>query len=211
MMASTDDFDIVFSGPGGHGGMPHESADVVVAAARLVTDLQSLVGRRQDPQRPLVITVGHLEAPGNHNVIPARALLQGTVRALDHGSRDDAERWITDAARAAAAPSGAAVDVTYQRGTPPLINDPAAARFLQSAARRHCREVTTTPIRPVMGGEDFSFYLEQCAGAFAFVGMGGPGSRHAHHTPCFDIDEDVLRTGIELMVGLIDDYGREGP
>lgn len=209
MMASTDDFDITLIGPGGHGAMPQESVDLIVTAARLVTDLQTIVGRKQDPLRPLVITTGHLEAHGNHNVLPARALLQGTVRALDQDTRDHAQRWITEATNAAAAQSGAEVDLFYQRGTPPVINDSAAAAFVRTAAERHCPDASVTSIRPVMGGEDFSFYLEERPGAFAFVGMGGPVSRHAHHTPRFDIDEDVLMTGVELMTGIIDEYGRE--
>lgn len=209
MMASTDDFDITLTGPGGHGAMPQDSIDLIVTAARLVTDLQTIVARKQDPLQPLVITTGHLEAPGNHNVLPSRALLQGTVRALDPDTRDHAQRWITEAADTAAAQSGAGIDLFYQRGTPPVINDPAAAAFVRAAAERHCHDAVVTSIRPVMGGEDFSFYLEQRPGAFVFVGMGGPVSRHAHHTPRFDIDEDVLMTGVELMVGIIDEYGRE--
>ncbi len=209
MMASTDDFDITLTGPGGHGAMPQESVDLIVTAARLVTDLQTIVARKQDPLRPLVITTGHLEAHGNHNVLPARALLQGTVRALDPDTRDDAQRWITDATEAAAAQSGAGVDLFYQRGTPPVINDAAATAFVRAAAEAHCQDAVVSTIRPVMGGEDFSFYLEQRPGAFVFVGMGGPASRHAHHTPRFDIDEDVLTTGVELMLGILDEYGRE--
>lgn len=209
MMASTDDFDITLTGPGGHGAMPQDSIDLIVTAARLVTDLQTIVARKQDPLRPLVITTGHFEAHGNHNVLPARVLLQGTVRALDPETRDHAQRWITDATNASAAQSGAEVDLFYQRGTPPVINDPSAAAFIRTAAESHCHDAAVTTIRPVMGGEDFSFYLEQRPGAFAFVGMGGPVSQHAHHTPRFDIDEDVLMTGVELMVGIIDEYGRE--
>lgn len=209
LMASTDDFDIIFSGPGGHGASPHESVDVIVSAARLVADLQAVVARKQDPLRPLVVTVGHLEAHGNHNVMPARAHLQGTVRALDPLTRDDAQRWVTDTANGVAQQSGAEVDITYQRGTPPLINESESARFAQAAARRHCSDVTVGPIRPVMGGEDFSLYLEKVPGAFIFIGMGGPNSQHAHHTPKFNLDEDMLKTGIELMIGIIDDYGSQ--
>jgi len=209
MMASTDDFDITLRGPGGHGAMPQESIDLIVTAARLVTDLQTIVGRKQDPLRPLVITTGHLEAHGNHNVLPAQALLQGTVRALDQETRDDAQRWLTEATDAAAAQSGADIDLVYRRGTPPVINDPVAAAFVRTAAENHCSDAVVAPVRPVMGGEDFSFYLEQRPGAFAFIGMGGPLSRHGHHTPLFDIDEEVLITGVELMVGIIHEYGWE--
>ena len=207
MMASTDDFDITFSGPGGHGAAPHESVDVIVSAARLVAELQAVVARKQDPLRPLVITVGHLEAQGHHNVMPARAHLQGTVRALDPVTRDDAQGWVTDTAQGTAQQSGAEVDITYQRGTPPLINETESAGFAEAAARRHCDGATVGPINPVMGGEDFSFYLERVPGAFIFIGMGGPKSQHAHHTPKFDVNEDMLKTGIELMVGIIEDYG----
>src|SRR5699024_6856151 len=109
----------------------------------------------------------------------------------------------------AAAQSGADIDLVYRRGTPPVINDPVAAAFVRTAAENHCSDAVVAPVRPVMGGEDFSFYLEQRPGAFAFVGMGGPLSRHGHHTPLFDIDEEVLITGVELMVGIIHEYGWE--
>lgn len=211
MMASTDDFDLVLTGPGGHGGTPHQSVDVIVTAARLVTDLQAVVARQQHPLHPLVITVGHFESRGHYNVMPAQAHLQGTVRALDPTTRDNAQRWVTQTAEAAAAQSGAKVELTYQRGTPPLINDSVSAGLAEVAARQHCHQAQVVPTSPVMGGEDFSFYLQQTPGAFVFIGMGGPSSRHAHHTPKFDIDEDTLSTGIELMVGIVDDYRAQRP
>lgn len=209
MMASTDDFDITLSGPGGHGGTPHKSVDVIVAAARLVLDFQTIVARQQDPLHPLVISVGHFQAEGNHNVMPAQALIRGTVRALDPVTQAAAQGWVTDAALVAADHSGATVDIDYQNGTPPLINDSAAAQYMAEAARRSCLSAAVTSLSPVMGGEDFSFYLEQVPGAFAFIGMGGPKSQHAHHTPKFDVDEDTLGTGIELMVGIVADYRSE--
>ena len=206
MMASTDDFEIVLEGPGGHGALPHMSADVIVAASSLVMNLQTVVSRNSDPLRPVVVTVGDLQARGNYNVLPAEARLRGTVRTLDESDRSRIANQIRSMVSSIASSHGVATSLNYIHGTPPLINDERCAEFIHTAVTKHVSTAAAHWVDPTMGGEDFSFYLQHRPGSFAFVGMGGPTYTAAHHTPRFEVDPKALRTGIETLIAIIREY-----
>jgi amidohydrolase len=60
-------------------------------------------------------------------------------------------------------------------------------------------------IDPVMGGEDFSYFLQKVPGAFLFFGM-GDGADFPHHHPEFDMDEQALAPACHLMTGIALDF-----
>jgi amidohydrolase len=200
MMASVDQFEITVTGKGGHAAMPHLTSDPVLAAAHIVTALQSLVSRRRDPFEPGVVSVTQLAAGHAFNVIPAQATLRGTVRTFGGRFFEDAPRLVEDTARHTAAAFGAEAAVQYHRLTDPLVNDEKMTALMKSVAldivgAEHVRDSVRT-----MGGEDMSLFLSRVPGCFGFVGSArADGNSFPHHSPRFDIEEEALVIGAELL------------
>ena len=200
MMASVDEFDITIHGRGGHAALPHQTVDSVLVAAHLVTALQSLVARRRNPFEEGVVSVTQLHAGHAFNVIPGRADLRGTVRTFGGAFFEDAPRLIEEAAHGVTAAFGARAEVRYRRLSGPLVNDERMATLVREVAGEivgddHVRTGVRT-----MGGEDMAYFLQQVPGCFAFVGSAPPdGKASPHHSPTFDIDEESLVVGTELL------------
>ncbi|MEW6337488.1 MAG: amidohydrolase, partial [Acidobacteriota bacterium] len=158
--ASADSVDVRFFGRGGHGAQPHTTVDPIVVASRFVVAVQTLVSRENDPFDPAVVTVGAFHAGSKHNIIPAEAHLQLTVRAY----REEVRRRLLDGirrvARAEAEAAGAPQppEVTVAQGTPPTRNDEALAARIGAALRRDLGEGRVVAQRPIMAAEDFSLY-----------------------------------------------------
>jgi amidohydrolase len=200
IMASVDQFEITVTGKGGHAAMPHLGLDPVLAAAHIVTALQSIVSRRRDPFEPGVVTVTQLAAGHAFNVIPEQAVLRGTVRTFGGRLFDEAPRLVEDTARATAAAFGSEVAVQYNRLSGPLVNDAAMTDIMKSVA---LEIVGTGGLREgvrTMGGEDMSYFLKRVPGCFAFVGSArADGGSFPHHSPRFDIEEESLVIGADLL------------
>ncbi|MGH7608121.1 MAG: M20 metallopeptidase family protein [Gemmatimonadales bacterium] len=201
MMASVDQFEITVLGRGGHAGAPHQTVDPVLVAAHVVTALQSLVARRRNPLEDAVVSVTAIHAGDAFNVIPGRADLRGTVRTFGGRFWDEAPRLVDETARGIAAAFGARADVRYQRLSGRLVNDTRMAGMMREVAAAvvgsdHVR----TDVR-TMGGEDMSFFLDRVPGCFAFVGSAPRDGADAspHHSATFDIDEDSLAIGADLL------------
>lgn len=204
MMANTDQFTIRVQGKGGHGGLPHQTLDAIVAAAQLVSALQSVVSRRTNPLRPAVLTIGSLHAGDACNVIADTAMLQGTCRSFDDATRDILEQEVTRVAAGVGSSTGTEIHVTYERGYPAVVNHSAETERLAQVCRGVLGEELVQTIDPVMAGEDFAYYLQRRPGAFLFLGSGNPdiGSTYPHHHPQFTIDEAVLPQGAEILAAL---------
>jgi amidohydrolase len=200
VMASVDEFEISVLGRGGHAAAPHQTVDPVLVAAHLVTALQTLISRRRNPLEEGVLSVTQVNAGHAFNVIPGHAELRGTVRTFGGRFYDDAPKLIEETARGIASAFGATVDVRYRRLAKPTVNDAGMAELMtQAAAEVVGRDKVVTGIR-TMGGEDMSFFLAQVPGAFAFVGSAPAGAKGApHHSSTFDIEEESLVIGTELL------------
>ena len=202
MMASVDEFEITVHAPegGGHAALPHQTADPILVAAHVVTALQSLVSRRRDPLEEAVVSVTQVHAGRAYNVIPGRAELRGTVRTFGGRFWKEAPALIETVAAGIAAAFGARAEVSYRRLTGTLVNDAAMAELMASVA---CDVVGADNVRRdvrTMGGEDMSYFLQRVPGCFAFVGSAPRnGSAASHHSPTFDIDEESLVIGTELL------------
>ena len=207
VMASVDEFEITVLGRGGHAAAPHQTADPVLVAAHLVTAIQSLVSRRRNPLEEAVVSVTQLNAGHAFNVIPGRAELRGTVRTFGGRFYDDVPRLLEETAHGIAAAFGASVEVRYRRLCKPTVNDGAMAQLMTEAAAEVVgRDKVLTGVR-TMGGEDMSFFLAKVPGAFAFVGSAPAGAKGApHHSPTFDIDEESLVIGAELLTRTVVRY-----
>ncbi|RAT97265.1 M20 family metallopeptidase [Brevibacillus sp. Leaf182] len=203
MMASADDLRIVITGRGGHGSMPHETVDPIYVASQVINAVQGIVARSVNPIEPAVISICRMEAGSTYNVIPNQAVLYGTLRAQSEKTRQLLARELKQKIEALCLAWGADGEVIVDWGTPPVVNDEQMSRFVADVVADQFGESSLAYVEPVMGGEDFSYYLERKPGSFIFIGMGGEKSSYPHHHPRFDIDEDVIPTAVELLIQLV--------
>jgi len=199
-MAAADFFTLAITGRGGHGGLPHLADDVVAIAAQVVTNLQHVVSRRVDPLERAVLSVGAFNAGDAPNVLPDRAELAGTVRSFDRDVRERMPQLIEEVVRGVTSAHGAAYELDYTFGYQPVVNDEAATALVREAIAPDER----ADLAPIMGGDDFSAYLAEAPGCYAFIGAGDEdaGATFPHHHPRFRIDERALETGVRLHVGV---------
>jgi amidohydrolase len=201
-MAAVDRLKIVVHGRGGHGGMPQRAADPVVAAAHVVTALQTLVSREVSPLQSAVVTVGSIHGGEAFNVIPDEVTLLGTIRSYDVELRRSMPDRIRRIASGISEGLGCRAVVEVDAGNPAVINDPLVAEIARRAATRVVGADKVVEPEPSMGGEDMAVYFEKAPGCFVFVGSANAarGLNQSHHSPRFDFDEDALAIGCEFLV-----------
>ena len=205
MMAQSDNFLLTVKGKAGHGSMPHTAVDPIYAACQLVVNLQSIVSRNNDPLKPLVVSFGTIQGGTIYNIIPESVSLKGTVRTFQPDVQVMAKKRIKEIAEKTCEALGAKAEFVYEDGYPPLINPQDMVDFVKDVARDVLGEDKIAPFSPVMGGEDFAYYLQKIPGAFFFLGM-GDGQEAPHHHPEFDIDEKVLPLGTHLLTEVALEY-----
>ena len=205
MLAQADNFNLIVKGKGGHGAMPHTAVDPILAAAQIVVNSQTIVSRNVDPLKPCVVTFGTIHGGTTHNIIPAEVSLAGTVRTFDSTVQALAEKRLREIAEETAKALGASCRVEYTMGYPAVVNDAAMVDFVTAVAKRVLGNNCLQPFDPVMGGEDFAYYLQKVPGAFIFLGA-GDGREFPHHHPAFDIDEKALSMGALLLTSLALEY-----
>ena len=204
--AMSDRFWIRIAGRGGHAARPHGAIDPVVIGSHIVLALQSVVARRTDPLHSAVVSITQFHAGSAGNVIPNDAVLNGTVRTLDPGVRDDTERLMGEIVRMTAAAHGAEAMLDYERGYPSVVNAPEpTARAVQAAERLLGEGKIITQKPPRMGGEDFSYMALRVPGCFVRIGQngGGKGGTPAHH-PGYDFNDDILPIGAGFWATLVE-------
>ncbi|WP_019122237.1 M20 metallopeptidase family protein [Brevibacillus massiliensis] len=201
IMANVDDFAIEIQGRGGHGAVPQETVDSIVIGSQIVANLQTIASRNISPIDSVVVTVGTFNAGDNNNVIADSCRMTGTVRSFSPEVRDRAEQRLKEIVEGTAAMLGGTAKVEYSRGYPAVVNTPAEAEMVRTAAIAVCGEQRVEWMTPTMGGEDFSYYLEKVPGAFVFIGAGNPevGASYPHHHPRFDIDERAMLISAEVL------------
>jgi amidohydrolase len=200
-MAAPDTWQCIVTGRGGHAAAPHDTVDPIAVGAQVVTALQQVVSRQVDPLDPVVVSITQFVAGTTHNVIPNSAMLGGTVRTFDEALRTRVPVLMERIIRGVTEAFGATNDFTIERGYRPVVNDPALVARLENVVRRTFGDETLVPMRPSMGGEDFSAYQQKAPGVFAFVGAGNAerGITWPHHHPRFDIDERALDLGLRYL------------
>lgn len=210
MMAASDNFRILVRGRGGHAARPHDCLDPVLGAAQIVVALQSIASRRVDPAKPAVVTVGKISGGTKHNIIPEAAELEGTARSIDARTARMMPVWIREIAAGTARAGGLSALVEYERGYPVLSNDPKMAAFARKTAVDLFGKAAVVDIdEPLMGGEDFAYYLRKAPGAFLRLGSrSGPATSYPWHHPKFDIDERALPVGARLLAALAEGFLR---
>jgi amidohydrolase len=213
LMAAVDRLRIVVHGRGGHGGTPHRSADPVVAAAHVITALQTVVARETSPLQPAVVTIGSVHGGDAFNVIPDEVVLLGTLRTFDAALRAAMPARLSRIAGGVAGALGCRADVEVKPGNPAVVNDAAMAALARRAAVRVVGEEKVLEPEPTMGGEDMAVYFERVPGCFVFVGSANAsrGLDQPHHSPRFDFDEDALAIGTEFLVQVAEEFLQQQP
>ncbi|MDH4258174.1 MAG: amidohydrolase [Candidatus Aminicenantes bacterium] len=205
MMAQPDDFSITVKGKGGHGSMPHTTVDPILVASHLVVNIQSIVSRNVDPLKPVVVSFGTVKGGTIYNIIPGEVSLTGTVRTFDSSIQSLAEKRLREITEETCKAFGATAEFEYEKGYPPLVNHEAMVDFVLEVTAKTLGKDRIQTIDPVMGGEDFAYFLQKVPGAFLFFGM-GDGMEFPHHHPAFDLDEKALPQATLLMTSLALEY-----
>ncbi len=202
-MAASDKVTITVEGTGGHAGRPHLTTDAALAAAGIVTALQSVVARNIDPLQPAVVSVGVLHAGEVYNAVPGSARIELSIRSFDDRVRERLYTRITDLSRAQAASYGAVAQVAFEAGYPVLINANAEAKVAaEVAAELVGEDKVVCNAAPMMTSEDFAFMLRERPGCFLRLGN-GVDSRPVHH-PGYDFDDANLAVGIAFWTRLVE-------
>ena len=201
LAASADTFEIELVGQGAHAARPHESADPIVGIGALIGAIQTIVSRRLNPANPGVVTIGTVRAGTASNVIPDRALLTGTVRAVDAPSRRLMLDEVKRIAEATAGTYRLTANVKLDLGTPPIVNPPNATAWARRAALSLLGESSIVPLGFLnLAGEDFAHYMERIPGCFMRIGAREPGGvAIPAHAPKFYAAEESIFVGAAVL------------
>jgi hippurate hydrolase len=203
VMACADHFDITVSGHGAHAAMPHQGVDPILVASALVQALQSVTSRMLDPLDAAVLSVTRIHAGDAYNIIPAQAMLHGTVRAFQTHVQDSVEAAMRRMCNGIAVSYGAQVSLDYVRGYPPTVNSAAEAQLCrQVAAQVVGSQNVLADLKPTMGAEDFAYMLQARPGCYVWIGNGSGEGGCMLHNPRYDFNDEILPIGATYWVRL---------
>lgn len=206
VMASADLFDIEVSGKGGHGATPQGTVDAIVVASNLVTMLQTIVSRNTNPLESTVLSIGKIKGGHNFNIISDKVHMSGTTRAYTEENRKMIKQRMKEVIEGVSKSFGADIKLNYKDGYPPTVNHSSQVEKVLEAASSVVASGAKNPYLS-MGGEDFSYYLQNKPGCFFFVGS-APNENEIlstpHHCSHFNIDERALLIGASVYVNLIE-------
>ena len=201
---ASDRLRVTLTGPGGHTSRPHQTVDLIHTAARVITDLPGLLRRTIDPRRALVVAFGRVQGGTIDTAIPTEVQLGGTVRVFDADLWRSLPATVERMIHEIVTPLEAKAEVDYERGSPPVVNDPAVTAALCRAAEEALGLDAVLPTEQSLGSEDFAWYLESVPGCLIRLGSALPDRRVDLHASDFDIDERAVPAGILVgALGLI--------
>jgi len=208
VMAAGDKWKCVVKGKGGHGAMPHQTVDPIVAAAQIVTVLQTVVSRNVSPLEAAVVTVGAIQGGDAFNVIPPTVVMEGTMRTYSPQVRETVLRRMREVIEGVAAVCGATAELEIIPLTPALVNDAEVAEVVRAAAEAVIGPENVSSGERTMGSEDAAFFLQEIPGCYFFTGSANAerGLDAPHHNPRFDFDEDALSLGLAVMMHALGHY-----
>ena len=211
-MASSNRFDIIVRGTGGHAAQPHKAVDTIVIAAEMIGVLQTLISRHRNPIDVAVLSVTQIHAGDAYNVIPGEAVIRGTVRTFSTQVLDEIENNMRRVAQTLPQVHGGTGELQFYRAYPPLVNWDAPTDFAARVAEEVFGADKVDRDTPQHGGaEDFSFYLEKVPGTYLFVGNGNGDHHEARyvgmgpcelHNPHYDFNDALLPVGSTYWVRL---------
>ena len=209
-MAATDVFKLTVEGTSSHGSSPHLGHDAIVASAAIITALQTIVSRINNPLKPAVVTIGTIKGGQRFNIIANEVIMEGNVRTFDEIFRKEIETHIREIAESVAKAHSCTAKLEYRYGTGVVLNkDKNLVDIAQNAVKKLYREDSLVEMEKITGGEDFSLLMEKAPGIFGYIGTRNPkvpGSEKINHHECFTVDEDALIRGTAVAVQFALDY-----
>ena len=205
MMSSTDEFYIKINGKGGHAGMPHQTIDALSVGIKAVAAMETFMSRRMDPFDPAVFSVGVFEAGSAINIIADSAKFSGTIRCQKEETREYILENMQRVVKGICDAYGATCHIDIVHGLPPMINNSEAANYAIVVAKEVVGEENIMMIpHAMLGAEDFAFFAKEIPSALMVVGTGNPecGATWPVHHPKFDIDENALVRGVQMLCSL---------
>lgn len=206
-MASSSVFTLTVQGHGGHGAAPHLAVDPILAAAQIVSGLQSIVSRNVNPQDSVVVSIGQFSAGTTFNVIPDRAILKGTVRSYNNDLHRMIYRRILEMAHHQAIAFSCEATMETIAIVAAVNNAPEPTAVVRRAAAQMMGADNIVEHR-TMASEDMGYILEEIPGCYFFIGARNSekGYTFAHHHPRFNFDERAMMDGVAVMGQAIANY-----
>jgi len=202
VMAGGEEFQITLTGKGGHGAIPNQTIDPVVAAAHIVNATQSIVSRNVGPLETAVVSITTIHGGTAFNVIPQEVTLKGTIRTFDKRVRQTVLERFEQIVKGVGEALGCQVEVQIKQIAPAVINDNVIAQKVQQTVQRILSESNLdTSGYTTMAAEDMAFMQEKVPGCYFFIGSNDSSRNldYGHHHPKFDFDEEALVRGVALM------------
>lgn len=209
MMAASDHFRISLKGKPSHAAKPNEGIDAVVAGAEVINSIQTIVSRNADPTKPIVITVGKMNAGTRYNIIAGECELEGTCRTFNPEIRDLAEKRLGEVVEGVSKTTGCTGTLNYERGYMAVNNDAKMTEYMKQEIVKLFGDEAVVEVEAAMTAEDFSFYLDKKPGGFAWIGTTAKDEKiwplhNSHYNP----NEDVLWRGVALLTQLVIDFNK---
>jgi amidohydrolase len=212
ILASMDSFNVRFLGKGGHAAMPEGGVDAILTAAQAITALQSLISREVSPMTPLVVHVGTIHGGQAFNIVADRVEVGGTVRTLDEALQSTVPERMDRILKGVTGAFRGSHELEYRKLYAPVVNDASMTDLVREVARQVVGQENTIEVLPAMGSDDMAFFLKEVPGSYFFVGAANAerGLTQPHHNPRFDLEEESLLTGAEMMTRLALSYLGDG-
>lgn len=200
-MASSDEFRIRIIGKGGHGSDPQNSVDSLVIGSYFVSEAQTIVSRMIPSFNPAVVTFGTFNSGYRFNIIAQYAELTGTVRTFDDQVGEKVKVSLEKLLSGICSAYGATYEFDYKKTYPVVVNNGEINLKVEEVAASIVGEENVVHPDPIMGSEDFAYYLKEVPGAFYFLGVGNAekGISAPNHSPKFNIDEESMKYGVEIL------------
>jgi hippurate hydrolase len=202
LMAAADTFNITLRGSGGHGAQPEDTRDPLIAGVQLVQAFQTISSRNLGGLDRAVISVGEFTSGSASNIIPDSAFICGTVRTFDKDVQARIASRMKTICEGIATTFDVQVDLDYEYGYPPTINDAAKADVAAAVARSVVGDTAVdADTKPILPAEDFAYMLQERPGAYLFLGQGD--SAPVHH-PDYDFNDAIAPIGASFFAKLVE-------
>lgn len=201
IMAASETFQVLLTGSGGHGASPHQTSDPVIAAAQVISAMQTIVSRNVDPLHSAVVSATAVKAGEAFNVIPETAEIRGTIRTYLPETRRLVLKRFEEIVHGVAGAFSCQAQITTREITQAVINRPEITQRVQQVARQVMPQARLLTDYRSMGSEDMAYMMQTVPGCYFFVGSRNDalGFNAPHHNPRFDIDEEALPQAAGLM------------
>lgn len=207
IMAAGGKFTVTVEGYSSHGAAPHEGHDAVIAACSIAMNLQTYVSRRNNPINPLVLTIGTINGGARWNVLANKVVMEGTLRTFDPETRKKLQGDLSVIVENTGKALGVDAKIEYVEMWPATINsDPEMISIAKGAVEKLFGKESLCETAPTMGGESFSFYLEQIPGVYAFMGSYDDVHHYGNHNEKYDVDESILKKGAAIFAQVTYDF-----